>query len=292
MASDQPGWVDTHFHLFNRQKLTYSWLEEIGEPWTGILGDYTPLAEMGDYLLEDYLADALPTNVVKLVHAEAAFGSPPEAETRWLQQVADTASIPFYIVGHTDLGLPDASATLDQQCESPNFRGIRMLWGSAQAETGAFRTSFAHLVKLGLCFEDPMGLAETDKLGQLAKDFPDARIMLGHCGMPMQHDRESLDNWRASLKKLAPYGNIYSKLSGVHMINHNWTFESVKDIIETVIEILGPDRCFFGSNWPVDSLYGGTMLDLVNDYRRIIAPYSQAEQEALLSGNASRFYRI
>ena len=63
-------------------------------------------------------------------------------------------------------------------------------------------------------------------------------------------------------------------------------------LVETVIELFGTGRCFFGSNWPVDSLYRGSFADLVDVYRRIIAPYSRDEQEALLNGNASRFYRF
>ncbi|MGC4252713.1 MAG: amidohydrolase family protein [Sphingobium sp.] len=292
MAQEQLAWIDTHFHLFNRKELTYSWLEKVIEPWSDIMGDYTPLIERGDYMLEDYLAEARPTNVVKLVHADAAFGSRPEDETRWLQKVADAASIPLYIVGHADLSAPDAPEILDRQCESPNFRGIRMLWGAAQADSDVFRAGFRHLVDLDLCFEEPMALENTDRFGRLAKDFPTARIMLGHCGMPMRRDKHYLDNWRASLQQLAPYDNIYCKLSGLHMTDHDWTFESMRVVVETVIDILGPDRCFFASNWPVDSLYGGTFSDLVNDYRRIIESYSMDEQKALLRGNAERFYRI
>ena len=49
----------------------------------------------------------------------------------------------------------------------------------------------------------------------------------------------------------------------------------------------------FGTNWPVDILYG-TYLEQTDAYRRIIAEagFSRGEQEAMLYRNAEKFYRI
>ncbi|WP_065382870.1 amidohydrolase [Hyphomonas sp. ND6WE1B] len=292
MESNSSGWVDTHVHFFNRKGLTYSWLETIGEPWTGILGDYSPLAERGDYTLDQYLAEALPSGVTKIVHAEAAFGSDPAAESAWLQSLANLGKIPIAIVGHAALGEPDVEATLDMQMENANFRGVRMLWGAGGAESPSVMAGFRALVDRDLCFEEPFAWENLDGLSKFAKAFPGAKIVIGHCGMPMKRDPESLASWKAAMTQLSEYEGVYCKISGVHMTDHNWTFESVREIVETCIETFGPARCFFGSNWPVDSLYGGSLVELVDDYRTIIRGYSASEQEAMMSGNASRFYRI
>ncbi|ETI65817.1 hypothetical protein C100_00410 [Sphingobium sp. C100] len=291
MAGTSSGWVDTHVHFFNRKALTYSWLETIGEPWTGILGDYRPIT-LNDYTLDDYLAEALPSRVTKIVHAEAAFGSDPAMESAWIQSLADRGDIPIAIVGHAALDAPEVAATLDRQGENAGFRGIRMLWGAGGADSPSLRAGFKLLVDRDLCFEDPFAWENLTGVSALAGAFPTARIVVGHCGMPMKRDPEGLAAWRGAMRRLGQYDNIYCKISGVHMTDHHWTYQSVKDTVETVIETFGCNRCFFGSNWPVDSLYGGTLKDLVDDYRRIIAPYSQDEQDAMLSGNASRFYRF
>jgi Predicted metal-dependent hydrolase of the TIM-barrel fold len=49
----------------------------------------------------------------------------------------------------------------------------------------------------------------------------------------------------------------------------------------------------FGTNWPVDALYGA-YVDQVDAYRTIIAEAGLRpdEQAALLHGNAERVYRI
>ncbi|MFT3978415.1 MAG: amidohydrolase family protein [Sphingomonas bacterium] len=292
MAEEPIAWVDTHIHLFNRAKLTYSWLETVGEPWTGMLGDYRPLADRGDYTLDDYLAEAAPTRVAKIVHAEAAFGSDPAAEPTWLQSLADLGRIPIAVVGHAQLDAPDVAETLDRQCANASFRGVRMMGGAAAAESPALRTGFAELARRGLCFEEPFAQESLAGLSILARDFPDARIVIGHCGMPMRRDAEGLAAWRAAMRQLAQFGNVQCKISGLRMTDHDWTYESMRTVVETVIELFGTGRCFFGSNWPVDSLYRGSFADLVDVYRRIIAPYSRDEQEGLLNGNASRFYRF
>lgn len=292
MQENDAGWVDTHVHFFNRKKLTYSWLETIGEPWTGILGDYAPLAQRGDYTLDEYLAEALPSGVTKIVHAEAAFGSDPAEESAWLQSLADLGKIPIAIIGHAALDQDDVEETLDQQMQNANFRGIRMLWGAGGADSANVMAGFKALVDRDLCFEEPFAWENLAGITKFARAFPEGRIVVGHCGMPMKRDPESWSSWRKAMAELGALENVYCKISGVHMTDHSWTFDSVKRLVETCIELFTPNRCFFGSNWPVDSLYGGTFVDLINDYRRIIAPYSSSEQAAMLSGNASRFFRI
>jgi predicted TIM-barrel fold metal-dependent hydrolase len=61
--------------------------------------------------------------------------------------------------------------------------------------------------------------------------------------------------------------------------------------IETCIEMFGPDRCMFESNFPVDQLSCSYAI-LWNAFKRLAQGYSVAEKTALFSGTASRFYRL
>lgn len=291
MSDEDIPWVDTHAHFIYRKELTYSWLEKIEPPWTDFLGDYKKIT-LGDYTLEDYMADAVPTGVSKIIHTEAAFGAVPFAETRLLQKLADLKKIPIGIVAHATLEAPETEAALDHQLEYKNFRGVRQLWGAAKAEDSAFRKGFAALAKRGLSFEDPALWENFHGLASLSKDFPDAKIVLGHCGMPLQRDKNYLENWRRELKNLAQHENVVCKISGLRMTEHDWSFDSVKNIAQTCIEFFTPKRCFFASNWPVDSLYRGNFKDMVEGFRAIIEPYSRSEKQAMLHDNASSFYNI
>ena len=97
--------------------------------------------------------------------------------------------------------------------------------------------------------------------------------------------------WRQALGALAQAHNITLKISGLGMCDNRWTLDSLRPWILSCIEIFGTSRVVFGSNWPLDRMYS-SYPDLVNAYRTILGGYSQAEQLAMLSGNAERLFRI
>ena len=87
--------------------------------------------------------------------------------------------------------------------------------------------------------------------------------------------------------------NVACKVSGFGMADNHWTIDSIRPWVLHCIEAFGTDRIMFGTNWPVDILYG-TYLEQTDAYRRILAEagFSRGEQEAMLYRNAETFYRI
>ena len=284
------AWVDSHIHLIDRSRLHYSWLDAVSDEWAAIMGDYSPL--MRDFVAEDFLETALPEGLTKLVHVEAAFGAEPVAETEWLQGEADRIGIPMAIVGRADLAGSDVGALLDRHLAFPAFRGVRMLWGLANAPPDEFRRGFAALVDRDLIFEEPATFEQFPALAKLASDFPSARIVLGHCGLPLARDAGYLDEWRRALGELAKQPNVACKISGLAMTDHRWTFDHLKSVTDAVIDVFGAERTFMGSNWPVESLYFETYGRLIDTYRDLVADYSTDERQALMSGTASRIFKI
>ncbi|WP_217114953.1 amidohydrolase family protein [Burkholderia multivorans] len=292
MSETKAGdWVDSHFHVFNRQELSYGWLDEYSDALHQLLGDYRPLNKA--YPPSDYFADARPAGLTKAIHCEAVFGANPIGETAWLQSVADQSSIPLAIIAWADLTVPDIESQLDQHCAYPAFRGVRMLWGADAASSRAFRRGYEALATRNLiyevaslwnnCFED---------VARLADDFPHTQIVLQHLGLPIQHDDAYLSGWRRAMAHLGKRSNIACKLSGFGMFDHAWTVERMRPYVHSVVEAFGTDRCVFGSNWPVDSLYGRSYVELIDAYRDAILDQTPEARTAMLSGNASRIYRI
>ena len=61
--------------------------------------------------------------------------------------------------------------------------------------------------------------------------------------------------------------------------------------VEHVIEVFGPDRVLWGSDWPVVNKGGGLPLWLdITD--RLLAGLSVNEQVAIRAGTARRVYKI
>ena len=61
--------------------------------------------------------------------------------------------------------------------------------------------------------------------------------------------------------------------------------------MQTCIELFGPNRCMFESNFPVEKM-GVGWATLWNAFKRIAAGASAAEKRDLYSGTARRAYRL
>jgi predicted TIM-barrel fold metal-dependent hydrolase len=75
------------------------------------------------------------------------------------------------------------------------------------------------------------------------------------------------------------------------MGDHRWTVGSWPPMVMHCIESFGVERTIFGSNWPVDRLFS-SYPDVVDAYAELIGDFSPAEQIAMFSGNAERYFRI
>jgi predicted TIM-barrel fold metal-dependent hydrolase len=59
--------------------------------------------------------------------------------------------------------------------------------------------------------------------------------------------------------------------------------------IHGAIELFGPDRCMFASNFPVDGMHG-TFDDLYTTYDELTADLDEPTRDKLFAGNAERVY--
>lgn len=81
------------------------------------------------------------------------------------------------------------------------------------------------------------------------------------------------------------------KLSALVLFDHAWTTASLKPIIRETVEIFGPDRSMFASNFPIDRAYMGCR-DWVDEMNHALADLSDEERNAVFYGTALRTYRL
>jgi L-fuconolactonase len=95
------------------------------------------------------------------------------------------------------------------------------------------------------------------------------------------------------MRELARHPNIYCKLSGMVTEAHwmYWRTDDFMPYIDHVLECFGPDRCMFGSDWPVCTLAAsyGQVKELLDE---CILTLADEEKEAILGRTAARFYGI
>ena len=321
--------------------------EEVIDPQRPIVDPHHHLWDRGGlrYMIEDIAADiASGHNVVATVYVEARSmyraGGPealrPVGEVEFANGAAAMSASGGYgpaaicagIVGHANLLLGDGvKPVLEAELSAGQgrFRGIRhsSAW-DAEAEVAGmyasrpqgllldstFRKGFACLAPLGLSFDSWLFHPQIGELADLARAFPDTKIMLDHCGGPIGRGRfanrrdETFVEWKAAITEIAKCPNISVKLGGLAMCLLGYDFHlrpkpptseqaaaAWRPYIETCIEAFGPTRATFESNFPPDK--GQCSYQVIyNAFKRIAAPYSEAEKTALFSKTATEFYRL
>jgi L-fuconolactonase len=93
------------------------------------------------------------------------------------------------------------------------------------------------------------------------------------------------------LAMVADRPNTVAKFSGLQAPGHPFTVEAVRPAWETGLELFGPDRLMWGSDWPMTLLtagYAGTWQVM----SALIGELSADEQRLLLGDTARRTYRL
>jgi predicted TIM-barrel fold metal-dependent hydrolase len=293
--------IDAHQHFWDLDRNYYPWLCE-PEPIPFRYGDYSALRR--NYLPPDYLADAGRHRVVKTVHVEAEWDrSSPAAETRWLESVRASYSLPTAVVGHAALDRPDVAEVLAAQAQSPLMRGIRhkpqaalsrseaVRGGRGSMDDPRWRDGYALLGRHGLSFDLQTPWWHFDAAAELARDFSATQIVINHTGLPADRSPEGLAAWRRAMATAADQENVAVKISGLGRPGLPWTVEANGPIIRDTIAIFGIHRCLFGSNFPVDRLVA-TFDAIVSGMRAALCDRSPAHRHKLFYENAARIYRL
>ena len=293
--------VDAHHHLWDLDALAIPWLRsDSGERF---FGNPDPIRK--NYLARDFTHDHTGT-VDSSVAVEA--GGPPEhawQEAAWLQQVIDGPGEPAALVARACLEAADLGEQLARLGALPAFRGIRQIIGRSPAEDAAtgtgqlleapgWRRGLGLLERRGASFDLQLVPPQMKQLAAILGCHEDLPVALCHCGSPWQladGGGEMAPIWREGIRKLAELPNVLCKISGLAMFSRPWREEQAAAIIETVIDCFGPERCMWGSNFPVDKLhidYSGNL----NRYKHAMRRLSAAERAQVFGETARRFYRL
>ncbi|MDJ0751349.1 MAG: amidohydrolase family protein [Woeseiaceae bacterium] len=291
--------VDAHHHLWDLQAVEYPWLMATGVK--RFFGDPTPIQK--NYLAADLRDDASGFELEGSVHVQVGVAAGSEVEeTRWLQETGEREGLPSVIVAYCELEREDIDKQLDAQQRYSRLRGVRQIVGRSDeedAKTGSgalldnprWVDGLALLAERGLRFDLQLTPRQLHRCAEVFSDLPDLKVALCHCGSPWDQSTAGLQQWRDGLNTLAALPNVHCKISGLGMFNHDWTQESIKPLVESCLEIFSPDRCMFGSNFPVDKLHA-SYAKIWQAYLVLTDDLDAAARDALFRGNAKSFYRF
>jgi L-fuconolactonase len=99
--------------------------------------------------------------------------------------------------------------------------------------------------------------------------------------------------WKKELSLLAERDYIFCKLSGIITEANwkKWRKEELKVYLDTALELFGPKRLMFGSDWPV-CLIAGQYEQVLEIIELFIQPLSQSEKAQIMGVTAMEFYGI
>jgi predicted TIM-barrel fold metal-dependent hydrolase len=289
--------VDAHQHFWDPVRNYHPWLAD--KPVAFRYGDYSAIKCR--YLPDDYLRDARNYRVAGTVYIETEWDPrDPIGEMAYVKELRRVTGYPSVAVAQAWLDRDDAIPVLEQLAGFDFVRGVRQkpranataqdrsLGGMTDA---TWREGFAALSKLGLRYDLQTPWWHLHEAAAVARAFPDTQIILNHTGLPADRSADAVAAWASAMALLAACPNAAVKISGLGQPGKPWTAESNRQVVLTTIDLFGPARCMFASNFPVDGLCG-TFDEIFGGFDVITQGFSYSERQQMFSGNAVRIYGI
>ncbi len=276
-------YIDAHQHYWQPRHADYGWLQPT-PALAPICRDFGP-------------ADLAPlraaAGVTGTVLVQAA---PSEAETwRLLDLAREPAHAVLGVVGWCDLSAADAPQRIARLAGEPLLKGLRPMlqdiadtrWILQPALTPAINAMQAHGLRLDALVK-PVHL---DPLLAFVTCHPALPVVVDHGAKPDIAGGQ-LDTWARGIAALARQPHVHCKLSGLPgEAGPHWNADTLRPWVNHLLDVFGPARLLWGSDWPVLNLAGG--------YERwceateaLLAHCTSAERAAILGGNATRFYGL
>jgi len=297
------GIVDTHQHLWDLTKLRLPWLK----PGTKL---------RRNFVMKDYLEATQELNVVKAVYMEVAVAPEDKlAEAKYIVDLCQRTDNPTVaaVIG----GEPASDGFreyITRFKDSPYVKGVRHIPPAVEGDDflylqEPFIAGVQLLGELGMSFDlcmPPQRFAEA--IGVVDR-CPDTRFILDHCGNadPKAFWNEArraenptagspahdADQWRRDIAELAKRDRVVCKISGIvaRAPKDNWQADDLAPIINHCLDVFGPDRVMFASDWPVCTRVAA-FREWVAALKQVEKERSEDERRKLFADNAIRFYGL
>jgi L-fuconolactonase len=173
-----------------------------------------------------------------------------------------------------------------------------------------FREGFACLAPRHLAFDATAFHTQLGEVRDLAAAFPGTKVIIDHLGCVVRvgpyagRNDEIFARWKADLARVSECENVFVKIGGLGMRMYGFDFRARKvppssaelaklwrPFVETAIEIFGPHRAMFESNFPIDRGYF-TYRNCWNAMKRLTASASESEKAALFADTATHTYGL
>jgi L-fuconolactonase len=146
--------------------------------------------------------------------------------------------------------------------------------------------------RAGLAYDLLVRTRELPAAVDTVRALPDVPFVVDHIAKPPIATGE-LEPWAENLAAIAACPNVCCKLSGMltEADWERWTIDDLRPYVDVVLEVFGPGRLMFGSDWPV-SLLAADYQRVVDATRELLGELTPDEQAGVFGRNATRFYAL
>lgn len=270
--------------------------------WDPARGDYGWMPKDDPVLARPYgPADLAPEReAVGVTHTVLVQAAPTVAETDYMLATAASEPSVAGVVGWIDFDDPAERKALDRLAAEPKFLGVRPMIQDLPDPDWMLRPgiawAFDALVERDLTF-DALGYPlHLENFHRLLTRGPDLRVVIDHCMKPRLRDYGAdpagFDAWAAGMARLARDTGAFCKLSGlVTEAAADWNVDGLRPAATHVLEVFGPERVMWGSDWPVCRLraeYGEWHAAALG----LTEALGDADRAMVFGGTANAFYRL
>ncbi|WP_138478742.1 amidohydrolase family protein [Dyadobacter bucti] len=246
--------------------------------------------------------DFMPGDLLKLLEAEgitegiAVQADQSEQETHFLLDLAAEYDFIKGVVGWVDFRAKNIEERLEYFSQFSMLKGFRHI---VQAEPEDdfllrpdFRKGIAALSSYDFTYDVLIHPRHIPYAVDFVKLFPDQRFVVDHLAKPFIKD-QLFDDWAEQMQAFAPMENVSCKLAGLvtEADWKNWKYGDFQKYVDKMLEIFGPDRLMFGSDWPV-CLVGASYGEVCEIVIRNTASLSETEKDKLWGGSCARIYNV
>jgi len=272
--------IDAHQHFWIYEPQEYAWLDET---MATLRRDFLP-AELRPLLEKDGFQGSVLVQVRQSLE-----------ETRWMLELAARHQFILGVVGWVDLRSPRLRVDLEALASAPKLVGIRHIV-QAEADDFLLRPDFLRGVSLleefDLAYDLLIYPRHLPVAAEFVRRFPRQRFVLDHLAKPPVKSA-AVDEWARGIRELASFPNLYAKVSGLvtEADWQAWKPDDFRPYLDVAFESFGASRLMMGSDWPVCRVAASyeRTVNLVKEY---LGKYLPEEREAVLGGNAAKFWRL
>ena len=273
--------IDAHQHFWQVGRFDYPWMSSD----LGVL--------YRDYLPRDLAPILNASDVDRTVLVQA---SNSVAESRWLLALADANDFIAGVVGWVDLRSADVDSQLAELTSKPKFKGVRHLVESEPDDAWLVQptvlSGLQRLAAHNLSYDLLVHTRHLPYVPRVAAECQTLSLVIDHLAKP-PIARNEIKEWANALKPVAAYPNVHCKLSGF-VTEANWSSWQVNDLrpyVDYALELFGPERMMFGSDYPV-CLLAATYERVLASFQELLKDLSDSDRDKIFSRNAAKFYRL